>query len=148
MVTALGHDVVAVAENGVSLIEQSISSNYDVDVVITGPLTLQMHGTDAASAIYRKRQIPIILLSDDCDRDLVLNAEHKHVFMVLVQPIRPDHLKLALEGCRSLRSSSPNDGDAEEPEVLIADYQSYSGGARYRVPSRPAFSSSMARLAN
>ena len=97
MLRNLGHEVVAVAENGDSLIQQCAVAQPDV--VITGTLTPQMRGADAAAVIYNDRPIPIILYSKYCDPDLVINAEHKHVFMYLVKPISQEHLEAALKDC-------------------------------------------------
>jgi len=140
MLRNLGYEVVAVAENGASLIKQCVS--VKPDVVITGTLTPDVYGADAAAAIYQSRRIPIILYSDDCDRDSVLNAEHKHVFMYLVKPLRQEYLKVALEGCRCQESrglSGDNYGD--EDTVFVGTYPGYSGAAQYRGPSRPPYSS-------
>ena len=98
MLCDLGHEVVAAAENGESLISQCAKANPDV--VITGTLTPRLYGSDAAAAIYKNRPIPIILYSCHCEPDLVRNAEHKHVFMYLVKPICPEDLQTALEKCR------------------------------------------------
>ena len=136
MLRNLEYEVVAAAENGASLIKQCVSVNPDV--VIAGTLTPDMNGADAAAIIFQLRPIPIILYSDDCDRDLVLNAEHKHVFMYLVKPLSQEYLKLALEGCWCQESrglSGDNDGD--EDTVFVGTYPGYSGTTPYRGPSRP-----------
>ncbi len=89
MLEKLGHEVVAVAEDGQSLIKQCCAVRPDV--VITDNLMPDMHGVDAAAVIYQRRAIPIILLSGYCDRDLVLDAEQKHVLLYLVKPISQPH---------------------------------------------------------
>ncbi len=68
MLCDLGHEVVAVAENGELLID--LCATTQPDVVITGTLTPQMHGADAAAHIYKSRPIPIILYSRHCEPDL------------------------------------------------------------------------------
>src|ERR1700678_2631585 len=108
MLQDLGHEVVAVAEDGESLVNQCAKTNPDV--VITGSLTSAMNGSDAAAVVYENRPIPIILCSRHCEPDLVRNAEHKHVFMCLVKPICQDDLQTALRECRPAESDELSDG--------------------------------------
>jgi DNA-binding NtrC family response regulator len=103
MLRDLGHDVVAVAENGESLIKQCAMT--EPDVVITGTLTAKMYGSEAAEVVYKSRPIPIILYSGHCEPDLVRNAEHKHVFIYLVKPICHEHLQAALKQCHITESN-------------------------------------------
>ena len=98
MLCDLGHEVVAMADNGESLIEQCAMT--EPDVVITGTLTPKMYGSEAAGVVYKSQPIPIILYSGHCEPDLVRNAEHKHVFMYLVKPICQEHLQAALKECQ------------------------------------------------
>jgi len=128
MLRNLGHEVVAMAENAESLIQQCFTTLPDV--VITGDLLPEMCGADAAAAIYKSWPIPIILFSENCDRDLVVNAEQKDVFMYLVKPICQEHLETALEGCRrqDLRAPSGNNGD-DEDSVFVGCYRESSGSA-------------------
>jgi DNA-binding NtrC family response regulator len=115
----LGHQVVAVAETGESLINQCAKANPDV--VITGTLTPQLYGSDAAAVVYKNRPIPIILYSGHCEPELVRNAEHHHVFMYLVKPICPEDLKAALENCCCAESNEPPQGDETTvPDRLAA----------------------------
>ena len=58
MLYKLGHEVVAIAENGTSLVKKCAVT--EPDVVITGPLSPEMNGRDAAEAVYRNRAVPII----------------------------------------------------------------------------------------
>jgi CheY-like chemotaxis protein len=128
MLRNLGHEVVAIAESAESLIRQCFIALPDV--VITGDLLPGMCGADAAAAIYKSRPIPIILVSGNCDRDLVVNAEQKDVFMYLVKPICQEHLETALEGCRrqDLRTPSGNNED-DENNALVGCYRESSGSA-------------------
>ncbi|HEV3138234.1 MAG TPA: response regulator [Pirellulales bacterium] len=98
MLAALGHQVVVVADNGQSLIQQC--ANESPDVVITDNMMPDMCGSDAAAVIYGRRPIPIVIVSSFCDRDLVLKAEQEHVLMYLVKPISVNHLQAALARCR------------------------------------------------
>jgi len=135
MLRNLGHKVVAVAENGESLIRQCAQTQPDV--VITGTLTPEMRGSDAAAAVYERQPIPIILYSHHCEPDLVLNAEHKHVFMFLVKPIRQEHLQAALKECRCTESNESAEGD--ENKVPVGHSLGSFDNAPYREHSRPPY---------
>ena len=111
MLDKQGHKVVAVADSGQALVEQCAGAQPDV--IITDNLMPGLDGTDAAAIIYAQRPTPIILLSGYCDRNLVLDAERKHVLIYLVKPISDDNLRSALDRCRALLDSSQG---AEEPE--------------------------------
>jgi YesN/AraC family two-component response regulator len=74
-----------------------------------------LDGADAAAIIYAERPTPIILLSGYCDRNLVLDAEQKHVLIYLVKPISEANLRAALARCRALlatqaEADGPSDG--------------------------------------
>ena len=135
MLRNLGHDVVVVAENGESLIDQCAMT--EPDVVITGTLTAEMYGSDAAAVVYTGRPIPIILYSSHCAPDLVLDAEHKHVSMYLVKPIREEHLQTALKRFHGTDSNEPSEGDEEMVSVGCAS-DSF-GSAPSRQYSRPPY---------
>lgn len=137
MLHNLGHEVVAVAETGESLVKQCEIAQPDV--VITGTLTPEMRGAAAAAVIYKRRPMPIILYSGHCDPDLVLNAEHKHVFMYLAKPISQECLETALKDCRRQELYAPS-GDIEgDTEVFVGPSAEASGGAPCREPSRPPY---------
>ena len=135
MLRNLGHEVVAVAENGESLIKQCAMTKPDV--VITGTLTPEMYGSNAAAAVYKSRPIPIILYSHHCEPERVLNSEHKHVFMYLVKPISQEHLQTALEECHRMESSEPSEGD--ENKVRVGPASESFGSAPHREPPRPPY---------
>jgi DNA-binding NarL/FixJ family response regulator len=131
MVRKLGNEVVVVAENGNSLIDQCATERPDV--VITGDLTPDMRGADAAAVIYKSRPIPIILFSSCCDPVLVRYADENHVFMYLVKPIMQEHLEVALERCRCQRPDGREDG------VLVGRYAESSGSAPNGEPAPPSY---------
>ena len=135
MLRNLGHEVVGVADNGESLIKQCAMT--EPDVVITGTLTPEMYGADAASVVYKNRQIPIILYSGHCEPDLVFNAEHKHVFMYLVKPIFQEHLQAALAECHRMASNEPSEGD--EQKVTVGPASESLCSTPYREHSRPPY---------
>jgi CheY-like chemotaxis protein len=65
MLCDLGHEVVAMADNGESLIEQCAMT--EPDVVITGTLTPKMYGSEAAGVVYKSQPIPLILYAGQCE---------------------------------------------------------------------------------
>jgi two-component system, response regulator PdtaR len=138
MLYNLGYEVVAVAENGEALINQCAKTHPDV--VITGTLTPQMYGSDAAAVVYESRPIPIILYSRHCEPDLVLNAEHKHVFMYLVKPIHQEHLLAALKECQEcLRTETNETSEGDENMAPVGPASASFGSAPYREHSRPPY---------
>jgi response regulator NasT len=82
----LGHQVVAVAQNGRELVEQCLSLHPDL--VITDIKMPDMDGIDAAIQIYRDRPIPVILVSAYHDPELIARAEADHILGYLVKPIK------------------------------------------------------------
>jgi CheY-like chemotaxis protein len=109
MLRKQGHEVVAVADTGKQLIKLCASAKPDV--IITDNLMPDLDGADAAAIIYAQRPTPIILLSGYCDRNLVLDAEQKHVLIYLVKPISDANLRAALARCRTLVATQ---AEAEE----------------------------------
>jgi AmiR/NasT family two-component response regulator len=131
----LGHKVVAVARDGQALVKQC--RQIEPDVVMIGPLTPELNGRDAAAAVYETQTIPIILYARQCDPDLVLDAEHKHVFMYLVEPILPEYLEVALNEChRSFVAMSEDDSENGATSNLVL---SSSTTQSYRMPLRPPY---------
>ncbi len=133
MVRKLGNEVVTVAENGNLLIQQCAIAQPDV--VITGDLMPDMCGADIAAVIYNSRPIPIILFSGYCDRDRVLYAEQRHIFMYLVKPIIQEHLEAALAGCRRQGFNGPSGTNADS--VLVGAYSESFGSAPYHDHTHP-----------
>jgi response regulator NasT len=87
----LGHKVVAVAENGQTLVEQCRAVRPDL--VITDIKMPDMDGIDAAVAIYRDRPVPVILVSAYHDAGLMERAEADHILGYLVKPIKHSDLE-------------------------------------------------------
>lgn len=82
----LGHQVIAVAQNGRELVEQCRTLNPDL--VITDIKMPEMDGIDAATQIYQDRAIPVILVSAYHDAALIERAEADHIMGYLVKPIK------------------------------------------------------------
>jgi response regulator NasT len=80
-----GHQVVAVAENGVQLVEHC--RHLKPDLVITDIKMPELDGIEAASQICGERPVPVILVSAYHDPALIARAEADHVMAYLVKPI-------------------------------------------------------------
>ncbi|HEX4145781.1 MAG TPA: response regulator [Pirellulales bacterium] len=121
MLRKQGHEVVAMADTGEKLIKLCASAKPDV--IITDNLMPDLDGADAAAIIYAERPTPIILLSGYCDRNLVLDAEQKHVLMYLVKPISDANLRAALARCRALlatQAAMEEPADESQAEQLLS----------------------------
>jgi len=87
----LGHQVVAVAQNGRELVEQCRAQRPDL--VITDVKMPDMDGIDAAVQIYRDRPVPVILVSAYHAPELLARAESDHILGYLVKPIEQRDLE-------------------------------------------------------
>ena len=92
--TRLGHQVVAVAQNGRELVEQC--RTVAPDLVITDIKMPDMDGIDAATQIYKEGPVPVILVSAFHDPDLIQRAEADHILGYLVKPIKQADLQPAI----------------------------------------------------
>jgi response regulator NasT len=90
----LGHQVVAVAENGRQLVE--LCRRERPDLVITDIKMPDVDGIAAATAIYAEHPIPVILVSAYHDAELVERAEADHILAYLVKPIKQSDLGPAI----------------------------------------------------
>ncbi len=120
----LGHQVVAVAENGAELLRLCKSAHPDL--VITDIKMPDMDGIDAAIKIYQEEPVPVILVSAYHDPALIQRAEADHVMGYLVKPIKQADLEpvIALavrrfEQFRQLRKETADLRQALEDRKLI-----------------------------
>jgi AmiR/NasT family two-component response regulator len=90
----LGHEVVAVAENGRELVAQCQTTRPEL--VITDIKMAELDGIDAATQIYRNGPVPIILVSAYHDPELIHRAEGDHILAFLVKPIKQADLEPAI----------------------------------------------------
>jgi AmiR/NasT family two-component response regulator len=90
----LGHEVVAVAENGRQLVE--LCRRERPDLVITDIKMPDMDGIAAAVQIYEDKPVPVILVSAYHDAELVERAEADHILAYLVKPIKQTDLAPAI----------------------------------------------------
>jgi response regulator NasT len=90
----LGHEVVAVAETGRQLAEQCHAARPDL--VITDIKMPDMDGIEAAAAVNRGRQVPVILITGRPDVDLLAHAGAGQVMACLTKPVKPVDLQAAI----------------------------------------------------
>ncbi len=90
----LGHQVVAVAQNGRELVELCRAAHPDL--VITDIKMPEMDGIDAAARVYQERPVPFILVSAYHDPQLIERAEADHILGYLVKPIKQADLEPAI----------------------------------------------------
>jgi len=109
----LGHEVVAVAENGRDLIE--MCRNTQPDLVITDVNMPEMDGLEAAAEIYSYDPIPIVVISGYHGPEVIERTVAAHVMAYLVKPIKQSDLEpvitLAMrrfEQLQSLRTETTN----------------------------------------
>ena len=121
---AIGHSVVAVAENGKELVEKCRETRPDL--VITDIKMPDMDGIDAANRIYQETPIPVILVSAYHDAELIQRAEADHILGYLVKPIKQADLEpviaLAMrrfEQFQTLRQEAADSRQALEDRKVI-----------------------------
>lgn len=90
----LGHEVVAKADNGKTLVEEC--RRLQPDLVITDIKMPDMDGVEAATELRVGNPIPVILVSAYHDPELIDRALHDHVLAYLVKPIKTANLEPAI----------------------------------------------------
>lgn len=90
----LGHTVVSGARTGRELVDQC--QEHEPELVICDIKMPDMDGIDAADMIYRRRPVPIILVSAYHDDELIRRACRQHVMAYLVKPIKDTDLRPAI----------------------------------------------------
>ena len=120
----LGHSVVGTAQNGRELI--TLCKTFLPDLVITDIKMPDMDGIEAATEIYKKRPVPVILISAFHDAELIARAEADHIMGYLVKPIKqtdlPPTIALAtrrFEQFQALRQEASNLRQALEDRKVI-----------------------------
>jgi response regulator NasT len=90
----LGHEVVAVARTGRELAEKAAVAKPDL--VITDIKMPDMDGIEAAMAVNRTQQVPVILVSAHHDAEMLTRAAADHIMGYLVKPVREADVKTAI----------------------------------------------------
>jgi len=90
----LGHEVVAVAETGVELVEKCRETSPDL--VITDIEMPEMDGVDAIREICRDRPVPTIVVSAHHEEDCIDRALRQQILAYLVKPIKKSDLQPAI----------------------------------------------------
>lgn len=90
----MGHKVAAIVETGRQLAESC--RVHRPDVVITDIKMPDMDGIDAAAAINRERQVPVVLVSGHTEGDLLARSGAEYIMSYLVKPVKPADLQAAI----------------------------------------------------
>ena len=93
VLTQLGHNVVVEAETGKQLVEQCRAALPDL--VVTDIRMPDMSGLEAAAAVNKERQAPVVLVTAHHDADF-LSAGNGHVMAYLSKPVKPVDLLAAV----------------------------------------------------
>ena len=94
IIPRIGHEVVAVAQNGRELVE--LCRTVQPDLVITDIKMPEMDGIQASNEICRQTPVPVILVSAYHDGELIERAQNDHVLAYLVKPIKQADLEPAI----------------------------------------------------
>ena len=94
VLSRLGHTVVVAAENGRLLVERCRETQPDL--VVTDIRMPDMTGLEAAAAVNREQQVPVILVTGHHDADFLRHAGEGYVMACLSKPIKPVDLQAAI----------------------------------------------------
>src|SRR5262245_40156146 len=90
----LGHEVVAVAENGRELVRQCRTAVPDL--VIADIKMPEGDGLGAAAEVNPERPVPVILVTAHHDAELLARAGVGSVMAYLIKPVKPADLQAAI----------------------------------------------------
>jgi response regulator NasT len=93
MLSRLGHEAVAVSD-GRQLVE--MCQKVQPDLVITDVRMPDMDGIQAADAVNRDRQVPVILVTAHHGPDVLSRAVADHIFAYLVKPVNQADIEAAI----------------------------------------------------
>lgn len=89
-----GHEVIVSAETGRQLIEQCRTSLPNL--VITDIRMPDLDGVEAAVAINRQRQVPVILVTAHAGEDYLTQIGEANVMAILTKPVKAVDLQAAI----------------------------------------------------
>jgi len=119
----LGHQVV-VADGGRQLVE--LCRVAEPDLVITDIKMPDMDGLEAAAAVTRDREVPVVLVSAYHDAELRARALQDYVMAYLIKPVKQADLETAIdvamrrfEQFRTLRREATDLREALEDRKLV-----------------------------
>jgi two-component system, response regulator PdtaR len=120
MLPALGHEVLYVAGSGDELI--SACENRTPDLIITDIRMPGMDGIDAATHLWQRYKVPVLLVSAYHDYELLKRAEGDAVFGYLVKPIEEVDLETAIcVAVHRFEQMQQVQGEAEQLRQALAD---------------------------
>ncbi|HEY7427709.1 MAG TPA: response regulator [Gemmataceae bacterium] len=90
----MGHQVVVNAETGRQLVEESRAARPDV--VITDIKMPDMDGIEAATAVNREHEVPVILVSAHQEAEVLSRSGGEHIMAYLIKPVKPADLQAAI----------------------------------------------------
>ena len=90
----MGHEVVAVAQNGQELVTCCAQSKPDL--IITDVKMPELDGLSAAREIFNQRQVPIILISAHQEPDLLSEGQSCGVVALLNKPVKQADIQKVL----------------------------------------------------
>ncbi|WP_432797347.1 ANTAR domain-containing response regulator [Poriferisphaera sp. WC338] len=90
----LGYNVLGLASNGKKAIE--MAEEQRPDMVLLDLRMPEMSGLEAASILYQKMGIPVLIISAYSDKSYVDEANHIGVFGYLLKPVGTDALRVAM----------------------------------------------------
>jgi AmiR/NasT family two-component response regulator len=94
LLPCMGHEVVGIVETGRQLTE--CCRTQKPDVVITDIKMPDMDGIEAAAAVNRERQVPVVLVSGHTEGDLLARSGAEYIMSYLVKPVKPADLQAAI----------------------------------------------------
>jgi len=122
--TGMGHQVISVVGDGLSLVQACKEERPDL--VITDVKMPGLDGLEAAAEVCRDGPLPIVVVSAFHDREIVERAAQQFILAYLVKPIRESNLVPAItiavrrfEELRALKAEAAELRQALEDRKVI-----------------------------